>query len=284
MDSTIKIPELPELSFDEKSHIYRLDGVEIPSVSKVMEPLKASGYAGISERTLERAADKGSSVHNAIEMWLRFGVIDIPEEHRGYFNGFLEWWNQYKPELVASEVKVYHKLMRYAGTTDLLAYIDGKLTLVDYKTTYMEAIKTNINGSDNVITLAVHKRVKKIVCLSTDKAVYPTSAMGMTKAYMEKIAMQKAAEQDRTDICVTRFGNLVASRGSAVPLFIEQVQNGMPITDEDIEREGLEIGCAYDEIWNKKMRKNRSTLGWEANPWVFEYTFEVISKEVAEND
>ncbi len=94
----------------------------------------------------------------------------------------------------------------------------------------MEAIKTNINGSDNVITLAVHKRVKKIVCLSTDKAVYPTSAMGMTKAYMEKIAMQKAAEQDRTEICVTRFGNLVASRGSAVPLFIEQVQNGMPIT------------------------------------------------------
>lgn len=84
MDSTIKIPELPELSFDEKSHIYRLDGVEIPSVSKVMEPLKASGYAGISERTLERAADNGSSVHNAIEMWLRFGVIDIPEEHRGY--------------------------------------------------------------------------------------------------------------------------------------------------------------------------------------------------------
>ncbi len=136
MDSTIKIPELPELSFDEKSHIYLLDGVEIPSVSKVMEPLKASGYAGISERTLERAADKGSSVHNAIEMWLRFGVIDIPEEHRGYFNGFLEWWNRYKPELVASEVKVYHKLMRYAGTTDLLAYIDGKLTLVDYKTTY----------------------------------------------------------------------------------------------------------------------------------------------------
>lgn len=64
-------------------------------------------------------------------------------------------------------------------------------------------------------------------------------------------------------------------------VFLNQIQD---ITDEDIEREGLEIGCAYDEIWNKKMRKNRSTLGWEANPWVFEYTFEVISKEVAEND
>lgn len=94
----------------------------------------------------------------------------------------------------------------------------------------LEAVKTNITGSDNVLTLAIQKRVKKVVCLSTDKAVYPTSAMGMTKAYMEKLAMQRAAEQNRTQICVTRFGNLVASRGSAVPLFIEQVQNGMPIT------------------------------------------------------
>lgn len=99
----------------------------------------------------------------------------------------------------------------------------------------LEAIKTNINGSDNVLSLAIQNRVKKVVCLSTDKAVYPTSAMGMTKAYMEKLAMQKAADQNRTEICVTRFGNLVASRGSAVPLFIEQVQNGMPITITDPE-------------------------------------------------
>lgn len=99
----------------------------------------------------------------------------------------------------------------------------------------LEAIKTNINGSDNVLSLAIQKRVRKVVCLSTDKAVYPTSAMGMTKAYMEKLAMQKAADQNRTEICVTRFGNLVASRGSAVPLFIEQVQNGMPITITDPE-------------------------------------------------
>lgn len=93
----------------------------------------------------------------------------------------------------------------------------------------MEAVKTNINGSDNVLTSAIQMRVKKVVCLSTDKAVYPTSAMGMTKAYMEKLAIQKAA-QGQTEICITRFGNLVASRGSAVPLFIEQAQNGLPIT------------------------------------------------------
>lgn len=97
----------------------------------------------------------------------------------------------------------------------------------------MEAVKTNIVGSDNLLSSAVKMRVKKVVCLSTDKAVNPSSAMGMTKAYMEKLAIQKAAAQKHTKICVTRFGNLVASRGSAVPLFIEQVQNGMPITITD---------------------------------------------------
>lgn len=136
MDTTVKILETPELRFDEKSHIYRLDGVEIPSVSRVMEPLKASSYAGIGEKTLARAADKGSSVHNSIENWLKFGIDDIPEEHRPYFEGFLAWWDEYRPEVVASEVKTYHKLMRYGGTIDLLAYIGGKLTLIDFKTTY----------------------------------------------------------------------------------------------------------------------------------------------------
>lgn len=114
----------------------------------------------------------------------------------------------------------------------------------------MEAIKTNITGSDNLLTSAIQKRVKKVVCLSTDKAVYPTSAMGMTKAYMEKMALQKAAEQDRTEICVTRFGNLVASRGSAVPLFIEQVQNGMPITitDPGMTRFVMTVSDAVDLV------------------------------------
>lgn len=114
----------------------------------------------------------------------------------------------------------------------------------------MEAVKTNITGSDNLLASAIGKRVKKVVCLSTDKAVYPTSAMGMTKAYMEKLAIQKAFEQDRTKICVTRFGNLVASRGSAVPLFIEQVQNGMPITitDPNMTRFLMTVNEAVDLV------------------------------------
>lgn len=92
----VRVPELPELTFEEKRHIYRLDGVQIPSVSKLMEPLKASCYAGVSNRTLENAAKKGTSVHNSIENWLKFGIEDIPAEHRGYYNGFREWWGRHK--------------------------------------------------------------------------------------------------------------------------------------------------------------------------------------------
>lgn len=110
MDMTVEVPELPELTFDEASHIYRLNGDIIPSVSKLMEPLKDQCYGGISKRTLENAAIKGSAVHNSIENWIKFGIDDIPSEHRGYFNGFMEWWKQYKPRVFGSEVRIYHKL------------------------------------------------------------------------------------------------------------------------------------------------------------------------------
>lgn len=136
MGMTVEVPELPELTFDEASHIYRLNGDIIPSVSKLMEPLKDQCYGGISKRTLENAAIKGSAVHNSIENWIKFGIDDIPSEHRGYFNGFMEWWKQYKPRVFGSEVRIYHKLMRYGGTIDLLCEIGGLLELIDFKTTY----------------------------------------------------------------------------------------------------------------------------------------------------
>lgn len=135
-DRIVEVPEMPELSFDDTTHTYTLNGLVIPSVSSIMEPLSSAKYAGISEKTLNRAADKGTSVHNAIENWIKFGIEDIQPEHRGYFDGFLEWWEKSGPIIVVgSEVRMYHKLMRYGGTIDLLAYIGDELTLVDYKST-----------------------------------------------------------------------------------------------------------------------------------------------------
>ncbi len=98
----------------------------------------------------------------------------------------------------------------------------------------MEAIKTNLLGAENVLEAAAANNVKKVVVLSTDKAVYPINSMGMSKALMEKLAISKARDKRVKDnngtICATRYGNVMASRGSIIPLFIEQIKSGLPLT------------------------------------------------------
>lgn len=99
----------------------------------------------------------------------------------------------------------------------------------------LEAVKTNVLGTDNVLTAAIDMGVKKVICLSTDKAAYPINAMGISKAMMEKVFVAKAktVNPDKTLICGTRYGNVMASRGSVIPLFIDQIKSGQPITVTD---------------------------------------------------
>lgn len=94
----------------------------------------------------------------------------------------------------------------------------------------MEAVKTNVIGTDNVLTAAIEAGVKAVICLSTDKAAYPINAMGITKAIEEKIAVAKSRYSGETKICCTRYGNVMCSRGSVIPLWIDQIRNGNPIT------------------------------------------------------
>ena len=96
----------------------------------------------------------------------------------------------------------------------------------------LEAVKTNVIGTDNVLTAAIEYGVKRVVCLSTDKAAYPVNAMGTSKAMMEKVAVAKSRtiSPDKTLICCTRYGNVMCSRGSVIPLFIEQIKSGLPLT------------------------------------------------------
>ena len=99
----------------------------------------------------------------------------------------------------------------------------------------MEAVRTNVIGTDNTLTAAVQYGVKKAICLSTDKAVYPINAMGISKAMMEKIMVAKSrmVTADKTTICGTRYGNVMASRGSVIPLFVQQIKSGQPLTITD---------------------------------------------------
>ena len=116
----------------------------------------------------------------------------------------------------------------------------------------MEAVKTYVLGTDNVLTAAIEEGVKSIICLSTDKAAYPVNAMGTSKAMMEKVIVAKSrtVKPEKTKICCTRYGNVLCSRGSVVPLFIEQIKSGKPITvtDPDMTRFIMSLDEAVDLV------------------------------------
>jgi UDP-N-acetylglucosamine 4,6-dehydratase len=97
----------------------------------------------------------------------------------------------------------------------------------------LEAIKTNALGTENVLEAAISSQVSRVICLSTDKAVYPVNAMGISKAMMEKIAIAKSRDSDSTTICITRYGNVMGSRGSVIPLFVNQILSGEHVTITD---------------------------------------------------
>lgn len=116
----------------------------------------------------------------------------------------------------------------------------------------MQAVRTNVLGTENVLNAAINAGVKRVVCLSTDKAVYPINAMGISKAMMEKVmvAASRNLEGSDTVICGTRYGNVMASRGSVIPLFVNQVLNGKPITitDPSMTRFMMTLADAVDLV------------------------------------
>ncbi len=114
----------------------------------------------------------------------------------------------------------------------------------------MEAVKTNVMGTENVLDSAIYHKVKKVIVLSTDKAAYPVSVMGMTKALMEKVAIAKGRNNNDTIICRTRYGNVMGSRGSVIPLFLKQIEENKPITitDPNMTRFMMSLDEAVDLV------------------------------------
>lgn len=117
----------------------------------------------------------------------------------------------------------------------------------------LEAVKTNVLGTENTLNAAIANKVKNVIVLSTDKAVYPINAMGMSKALMEKVAVARArslGKHDEPTICVTRYGNVMASRGSVIPLFTSQIKEGKPltVTDPDMTRFMMSLENAVDLV------------------------------------
>ena len=146
-------------------------------------------------------------------------------------------------EFQAKMPEVAEKIKFYIGDVRDLASVKNAMYGVDYifhaaalkqvpscEFFPMEAVRTNVIGTDNVLTAAIEEGVKAVICLSTDKAAYPINAMGITKAIEEKVAVAKSRNSGNTKICCTRYGNVMCSRGSVIPLWIDQIKNGNPIT------------------------------------------------------
>jgi UDP-glucose 4-epimerase len=149
-------------------------------------------------------------------------------------------------EYQAKMPNLVHKIKFYIGDVRDLQSVKNAINGVDYifhaaalkqvpscEFFPMEAVRTNVIGTDNVLTAAIEAKVKNVICLSTDKAAYPVNAMGITKALEERVAVAKSRMTSDTKICCTRYGNVMGSRGSVIPLWIQQIRNEQPITITD---------------------------------------------------
>jgi UDP-glucose 4-epimerase len=142
-------------------------------------------------------------------------------------------YNHPKLKFYIGDVRDYQSVLNAVRGADFIYHAAALKQVPSCEFYPLEAVKTNVLGTENVLEAAISSGVKRVVCLSTDKAVYPINAMGISKAMMEKVVVAKSRSSDATVICATRYGNVMASRGSVIPLFVEQIRAGKPITITD---------------------------------------------------
>jgi UDP-N-acetylglucosamine 4,6-dehydratase len=181
-------------------------------------------------------------------------------------------------EFQAKMPDVVDKIKFYIGDVRDLASVKNAMYGVDYifnaaalkqvpscEFFPIEALKTNVLGTDNVLTAAIEEGVKTVICLSTDKAAYPVNAMGTSKAMMEKVIVAKSrtVSPEKTKICCTRYGNVMCSRGSVIPLWIDQIRNGQSITltEPSMTRFIMSLDEAVD-LFSSLLRKEQVEISW----------------------
>ncbi|TVZ23001.1 UDP-glucose 4-epimerase [Dokdonia sp. Hel_I_63] len=138
-----------------------------------------------------------------------------------------------KLKFYIGDVRNYDSIERATRGVDYIFHAAALKQVPSCEFFPLEATRTNVFGTQNVIDAAAFNKVKKVICLSTDKAAYPINAMGISKALMEKVAVAASRNNPDTTVCLTRYGNVMASRGSVIPLFLKQIQEGNPITITD---------------------------------------------------
>ena len=192
-------------------------------------------------RTLLITGGTGSFGNAVLNRFLRTDIGEIR-----IFSRDEKKQDDMRHEYQAKMPEVAHKIKFYIGDVRDLQSVRSAMRGVDYvfhaaalkqvpscEFFPMEAVRTNVIGTDNVLTAAIEEGVECVICLSTDKAAYPINSMGMTKAIEEKVAIAKSRMSGKTRICCTRYGNVMCSRGSVIPLWIDQIKAGNPITVTD---------------------------------------------------
>ncbi|WP_276516781.1 polysaccharide biosynthesis protein [Sphingopyxis granuli] len=142
-------------------------------------------------------------------------------------------YNHPKLKFHIGDVRDYGSVVNVVRGADFIFHAAALKQVPSCEFHPLEAVKTNVLGTENVLEAAINSGVRRVICLSTDKAVYPINAMGISKAMMEKVAVAKSRSSSGTVICATRYGNVMASRGSVIPLFADQIRAGAPITITD---------------------------------------------------
>ncbi|CAN1494454.1 COG1086 Predicted nucleoside-diphosphate sugar epimerases [Burkholderiaceae bacterium] len=159
-------------------------------------------------------------------------------------------FNNSKIKFYIGDVRDYQSVLNAVRGSDFIYHAAALKQVPSCEFHPMEAVKTNVLGTENVLEAAVNCNVERVVCLSTDKAVYPINAMGISKAMMEKVIVAKSRSSTKTVICATRYGNVMASRGSVIPLFENQIRTGkaISITDANMTRFMMTLDDAVDLV------------------------------------
>ena len=188
----IQLPVLPELEFDEESHVYALNGVEIPSVTQLLKLLPGSDYANVPETVLANAARRGTAVHEAIEYYIRYGVEEYDDELAPYVGAFKQFWNEIGAVPIGNEIPLYYddtdneecKMLYgtgYAGTADMLAAADGKVLLMDFKCT--SSVSKGLRKKYAIQLEAYAQALRKFGIVVDRKFVLQLKKDGKFKAY-----------------------------------------------------------------------------------------------------
>lgn len=196
----------------------------------------------------------GSFGNAVLERFLETGIAEIrifsrdekkqDDQRKRYANSKLRFY--------LGDVRDYRSILTATRGVDYVFHAAALKQVPSCEFHPMEAVKTNILGTENVLEAAIQNGVGRVVCLSTDKAVYPINAMGISKAMMEKVMVAKSrgVDPEKTVICGTRYGNVMASRGSVIPLFLDQIRRGDPmtVTDPNMTRFMMTLDDALDLV------------------------------------